>query len=109
MPSEQIGQRAGNQQTRECTKCGKTWINGTCDSSVSRRALCARTHGGQLHRQRQAEMTTARCYLCGERRPKEQTEVARHVVPSAGRGGTVQGVARYVRMCSVGHGCKATP
>lgn len=48
-----------------------------------------------------------RCYLCKTLRPVEQTEVTRYTVESAGRGGVVQGVKRYVRMCKVGHGCKA--
>lgn len=25
-----------------CPRCSKRWINGTCDDTVSRRALCAR-------------------------------------------------------------------
>lgn len=50
-----------------------------------------------------------RCYLCGERRPKADTEVVRHRVSSVTRGGTVQGVNRYVRMCKIGHGCKEPP
>ena len=48
-----------------------------------------------------------RCYLCGEQRPLADTEVVRHRVPSAARGGTIQGVFRYVRMCRVGTGCRA--
>ncbi len=52
-------------------------------------------------------MTSCRCYLCGEKRPKDATEKVAHRVPSAIRGGTVQGVKRYVRMCRNGHGCKA--
>lgn len=49
---------------------------------------------------------SVRCYLCGEKRPKADTEVTRHVVQSAARGGTVRGVNRYVRMCRVGKGCR---
>lgn len=48
----------------------------------------------------------AKCYLCGERRPKAETEITRYRVDSALNGGVVQGVNRYVRMCRVGHGCK---
>lgn len=51
-------------------------------------------------------LTFARCYLCGERRPKAETEVRRYRVPSAARGGTLEGVNRYVRMCRVGSGCR---
>ena len=53
-----------------------------------------------------ARSVSVRCYLCGEKRPKADTEVTRHVVQSATRGGTVQGVSRYVRMCQVGKGCR---
>lgn len=49
-----------------------------------------------------------RCYLCHERRPQDETEVTRYRVASSARGGTVQGVYRYVRMCRSGFGCKAT-
>lgn len=52
------------------------------------------------------DSVSVRCYLCGENRPKDDTEVTRHVVPSATRGGTVRGVNRYVRMCRVGEGCR---
>ena len=52
-------------------------------------------------------MARAKCYLCGDRYPRDEMEVSRYTVPSAARGGTVQGVTRYVRMCLIGHGCKA--
>lgn len=57
--------------------------------------------------ERNVRSDARKCYLCGEQRPIENTEVVRHRVPSATRGGTVQGVNRYVRMCKVGYGCKA--
>ncbi len=53
-----------------------------------------------------SEERMVRCYLCHEQRAEDNTEVRLHVVPSGARGGTIQGVKRYVRMCRVGYGCK---
>jgi len=31
---------ADDPDKRPCPRCGKTWLNGTCDDTVSRRSMC---------------------------------------------------------------------
>lgn len=51
-------------------------------------------------------ITRVKCYLCSTFMPKDETELVPYRVESSGRGGTIQGVIRYVRMCRHGYGCK---
>ena len=91
-----------------CGLCGHAPACGFAESDGVR--LCHADDHSCYHRWtvygERGSTPTVRCYLCGNRVLRGDTELVRYRVPSAARGGTLQGVHRYVRMCKVGHGCK---
>lgn len=61
---------------------------------------------------RRCAVAKAKCYLCGENRPKDETEITAYRVSGDRLGqmtivaGGNMGIIRYVRMCRIGFGCR---